>query len=235
METTPSEVYMYDHSPPTVQDIQKTKYCRLTLNELLTVVCATLIPITLGVYTGITSMQEQQQADEMRQFDLSQAAELKQQMIYDKFLDDMYKLEKDGYLADIKNPWSFANARYRAAHRQWDITRKTDALQFLKEHELIGKAKPIDKHTTKAVVDIIRLAELNFDNIQLTSATGTLNQLNFDNVVFDRVSMINAQFSFANLKQTSFNHARLNNAMFLDASLANAHFDSTDLRSADFG
>ncbi|CAF3102529.1 unnamed protein product [Rotaria sp. Silwood2] len=134
-------------------------------------------------------MQEQQQADEMRQFDLNQAAELKQQMIYDRFLDDMYKLEKDGYLTDTKNPWSFANARYRAAHRQWDITRKADALQFLKEHELIGKAKIIDKRTTKAVVDVILLAGLNFDNIQLTSATGALNQLNFDNVVFDRVPL----------------------------------------------
>lgn len=235
MEATYKEVYLQDHSPSTVENIPKTKFCRLTLNEILTIVCATFIPIILGIYTGVTSMQEQKQADEMREFDLNRAAELRQQAVYDKFLDDMYKLDMDGYLDDTKNPWSFANARYRAAHRQWDTTRKGDALQFLKEHKLIGKAKTFDKHTTKAVFDIISLAGLNFDNVQLASATGALNPLNLDDVVFDRVSMNNAQFSFVNLKQASFSYARFNNVKFLDASLANAHFDNTELGSADFG
>ncbi|CAF5131133.1 unnamed protein product, partial [Rotaria sp. Silwood1] len=189
----------------------------------------------LGIYAAITTAQEGKVADERRQFDLEQAAEFRQQAIYDKFLDDVYKLEKDGYLNEEKNPWAFANARFRAAHREWDAIRKADILQFLKENQLIGIKPSIKNRAVKKGDNIIRLNDLNFDNISLTSPTGSLNSLNLEYVVFDQVSMINARFSFVNLRETSFSHSRLNNVTFSDSSLAYASFDSTELNGTDFG
>ncbi|CAF4012557.1 unnamed protein product [Rotaria sordida] len=214
---------------------KKTKFCHITLNEILTLLCAALLPIALGVYTAITTAQEEKVADERRQFDLEQAAEYRQQAIYDKFLDDIFKLEKGGYFNEEKNPWAFANARFRAAHRQWDAIRKADTLQFLKENQLIGRTLGIKNRAVNKVDDIIRLNDLNFDNISLTSPTGSLNQLNLEYVVFDQVSMINARFSFVNLRETSFSYSRLNNVKFSDSSLAYASFNSTELDGTDFG
>ncbi|CAF1498573.1 unnamed protein product [Rotaria sordida] len=194
----------------------------------------TLITI-LGIYTAITTVQEGTVADERRQFDLEQAAKFRQQTIYDKFLDDIYKLEKDGYLNEEKNPWAFANARFRAAHRQWDAIRKADILQFLKENQLIVRKPSIKNRAVKKVDNIIHLNDLNFDNISLTSPTGSLNSLNLEYIVFDQISMINARFSFVNLRETSFSHSRLNNVKFSDSSLAYASFNSTELDGTDFG
>ncbi|CAF0976705.1 unnamed protein product [Rotaria sordida] len=189
----------------------------------------------LGIYTATTTAQEGKVADKRRQFDLEQATEFRQQAICDKFLDDIYKLEKDGYLNEEKNPWAFANARFRAAHRQWDAICKADILQFLKENQLIGRKPNIKNRAVKKVDNIIHLNDLNFDNISLTSPTGSLNSLNLEYVVFDQVSMINARFSFVNLRETSFSHSRLNNVKFSDSSLAYASFDSTELDGTDFG
>jgi hypothetical protein len=144
---------------------KKRAFCHLTFNEILTILCAAAIPIALGIYTGISTEQQRRQANETRQFDLQQAAELRQQVLYDKFLTDMYNLDKDGHLDDEKTPWVFANAYHRAAHRQWDAIRKADVLQFLKERQLIGKTGWTRKRSIMPSNDTIRLNELNFDNV----------------------------------------------------------------------
>jgi uncharacterized protein YjbI with pentapeptide repeats len=219
----------------TKTNTKKDAFWYLTLFEILTILCAAAIPIALGIYAGLTSEQQQKEAEETRQFDLKQAAELRQQSLYDKFLNDMYNLDKDGQLADEKNPWVFANAYFRVAHRQCDAIRRADILQFLQEKQLIGKAISTKTRSAQQSDNIIRLNELNFDNIHLISQTGSLNQLNLAKVSFDQVSMINAKFSYVNLDNTTFNHARLNHVKFDDSSLVDAIFDSTKLQQADFG
>ncbi|CAF1381521.1 unnamed protein product [Adineta steineri] len=125
-------------------DINKRAFWHFTFKDILTILCSAAIPIALAIYTTIGSQQQKREAEKTRQFDLAQAEkirefdlqqsrELRQQTLYDGFLNNIYKLDKDGYLNDTKNPWAFANAYYRAAHRQWDTIRKADVLQFLKE------------------------------------------------------------------------------------------------------
>ncbi|CAF4698321.1 unnamed protein product, partial [Didymodactylos carnosus] len=110
-------------------------------------------------------------AEERRQFDLKQATELQQQQIYNDFIDNIYTLHRDDELNETSEPWAFANARYRAAHRQWDAVRKAHALQFLKEKGLIGRDQCTTGWEVKQLVDIIRLNELDLDNVQLISQT----------------------------------------------------------------
>ncbi|CAF4192382.1 unnamed protein product, partial [Adineta steineri] len=125
------------------------------------------ISIALAIYTAIGFQQQKQQAEKKQKFDLEQSKELRQQTLYDEFLNNIYKLDKDGYLNDTKNPWAFANAYYRAAHRQWDTILKADVLQFLKEKRLIGRDNCSNGCKTTKLDDIIRLNELNFDNVHL--------------------------------------------------------------------
>ncbi|CAF3906819.1 unnamed protein product [Adineta steineri] len=200
------------------------------------------IPIALAIYTSISSEQQKQQAEKKQQFDFEQSRELRQQSLYDGFLNNIYKLDKDGYLNDTKNPWAFANAYYRAAHRQWDTIRKADVIQFLKEKQLIGRNNCSNGCRTTKLDDIIRLNELSFDNVRLTSETGVLNKLNLQCISFDQISMSNGEFSSVNLNGASFDGARLDKVKFdgssllcvsfNGANLAGAHFSNSDLSGA---
>jgi hypothetical protein len=212
----------------------KRTFWQLTFKDILTILCAAAVPIAIGIYTGTMYRQEQRQVEQARQFSVKQAIELRQDTIYDKFLDNMYDLDKDGYLNESENPWAFANAYYRAAHRQLDPVRKGDVLQFLKEKHLIGRNNCSEGCNPKNLSDIIRLDGLNFNDVYLESQTGTWNGLNLDCIVFGQVSMTNATFSFANLNGVSFYQGRLNNANFNGSSLFCAHFDGTDLQGVDF-
>ncbi|CAF1432234.1 unnamed protein product [Adineta steineri] len=227
-------------------NLNKRVFWHFTFKDILTILCSAAIPIALAIYTAIGSQQQKreaertrqfdlEQAEKIRQFDLEQSAQLRQQTLYDEFLNNIYKLDKDGYLNESKNPWAFANAYYRAAHRQWDTIRKADVLQFLKEKQLIGRNNCTSGCRTTELDDIIRLNELNFDNVHLESQTGTLHQLNLQCVSFDQVSMSNATFSFASLNGVSFDGGRLDNVKFHGSSLLCASFNGVNLSGTDFG
>ena len=168
-------------------------FFELNCNDILTILCAAAVPIALGIYTAITYQQEQEQQQKMQQLSLNQSAELRRDKIYDNFLKNVYNLDKNGYLEENKDPWAFANAYYRAAHRQLDPTRKGDVLQFLKERQLIGRNNCTETCGYKPIPDIIRLNELSFDDMELSSQTGTLTRLNLICVSFDQVSMNNVK------------------------------------------
>ena len=228
--------------PPTEKrpDIDETtsrrrRFWYLTLFELLTVLCAAAIPIALAIYTAINTERTEQLAEQKRLFDFQQSAAIRQQELFDKFLDNIYNLDKEGYLEEDKTPWALANAYFRAAHRQWDTLRKADALQFLMEKRLIGRRIGVGTVRSQLLTDIIRLNQLNFDHVHIISQTDSLNQLNLKNVNFDQVSLNNATFLFVDLDRTSFTGARLNGAKFRDSSLTYAFFKRTQLRLTDFG
>ncbi|CAF0947273.1 unnamed protein product [Adineta steineri] len=213
----------------------KRQFLDFTLKDILTLISAAAIPIALAIYTAIGSEQQKQQAEKKEQFDLKQAAELRQQTLYDEFINNIYKLDKDGYLKERKNPWAFANAYYRAAHLQWDALRKGYVLQFLKEKRLIGRTNCTYGCRTTKLEDIIRLNELNFHDVRLESQTGVLNKLNLQCVSFDRVSMSNGEFVSVNLNGASFDGARLDNVKFNGSSLVCASFNGVNLVGVDFG
>ncbi|CAF0983507.1 unnamed protein product [Didymodactylos carnosus] len=213
---------------------KQEKYFKLTFNELLSVLCAAAVPIAIGVYAVITTHQQTKLTKERRQFDLGQAAEQRQQEVYDQFINDMYTFDKDGQLNDSAKPWAFANARHWAAHQQWDVEWKVQALLFLKKKDLIGRQCCRTGDQIERFDDIIRLNELNFDNMHLKSQTGELNPLNMKCVRFDQVSMTGALFSFVNLAGASFDGSRLNGMKFEKSSFVGACFNGTELHNTDF-
>ena len=214
---------------------QRGGFFELNCNDILTILCAAAVPIALGIYTAITYQQEQEQQQKMQQLSLNQSAELRRDKIYDNFLKNVYNLDKNGYLEENKDPWAFANAYYRAAHRQLDPTRKGDVLQFLKERQLIGRNNCTETCGYKPIPDIIRLNELSFDDMELSSQTGTLTRLNLKCVSFDQVSMNNVKFVFANLDGGSFIKSRLVNVDFGNSSLRCVNFNGTEFENINFG
>ena len=222
-----------------------SKFCRLTLKDILSILVGITIPIAIGVYGAVNNEQAQKSAKlaadeqqriaaERRTFDVQRATDLHQQQLYKDFIDAMYVFHKDGELNDPASPWAFANARYRAVHRDFDGLRKVQALLFLKEKQLIGRRTCITGCETKDVEDIIRLKGMSFDNLNLASETGGLNALDLSCIQFDGISMMNSSFSQANLNGVTFNNSRLNGSKFNDVSFNCADFGNAELGGASF-
>jgi len=216
------------------QEKKRRGFFDLNCNDILNILCAAAVPIALGIYTAVTYEQEQARQQKMQELEMNQTMESRQDKIYDGFLKNIFKLDIDGYLNDSKNPWAFANAYYRAAHRHLEPVRKGDILQFLKEQQLIGRNNCTSGCGYRPIDDIIRLSELNFNNMHLTSQTGTLNYLNLQCVVFEKVLMKQTTFFWNDLHGASFDHARLSNVNFHNTSLACATFVGTEFDNVDF-
>ena len=217
------------------RELSKRNYFKLTFKELLTILTATFVPIAIGIYTTVLTNQQTQAARLAAHKQQSIADESQQQHLYNDFIDDIYQLHKDGELNDTHSPSAFANARFRALHRQIDQVRKALVLQFLKEKELIGRNQCQTGCEPKQLEDIIRLNKLNFDDLQLFSETGKVNQLNLKCVELDRVSLINAKMMNTDLSGSTFNGSNLNGAKFIDSSLVCAKFNGAQLDGVDFG
>ncbi|CAM4837499.1 unnamed protein product [Rotaria magnacalcarata] len=216
------------------ENVSKRSYFKLTFHQLLSILITATVPIVIGIYTGIATYQQIKAADERRDFDFKQATELQRQHLYNNFINDIYQLYKDGELNDTRSPWAFVNARFRVLHRQIDALRKAYILIFLKEKELIGRDQCETGCGQRLLNDIIRLNELNFDGVQLSSETGTLNKLKFQCVKFDHVSLIGATFANVDLSGTAFDHSQLNGVQFNNSLLVCATFNGTHLNGTDF-
>ncbi|CAF2193922.1 unnamed protein product [Rotaria magnacalcarata] len=195
------------------ENVSKRSYFKLTFHQLLSVLITAAVPVLIGIYTGIATYQQIKTADERRDFDFKQATELQWQHLYNNFINDIYQLYKDGELNDTRSPWAFVNARFRVLHRR---------------DQCENGCEP------RVLDDIVRLNELNFDGVQLSSATGTLNKLKFQCVKFDHVSLIGATFANVDLSGTAFDHSQLNGVQFNNSLLACATFNGTHLNGTDF-
>ena len=214
----------------------RLSFWHITLKDLLVIACSAAIPLALTIYSSIMSQEEQQLEENVRQLDYNKTNEARQQALYDRFIDNIYKLDKHGYLTENQTPWAFANAFYRAAHRQWDATRKGDVLQFLKERQLIGRSVCSADCRRVDVPDIIRLNELSWKGVRLLSQTGALNPVNLECIAFDQVLFNHAVFSSANLQGVSFTGGQSSGVKFEGgSSLRCAVFKGVDLRGVDFG
>ena len=210
-------------------------FWHITLKDILVILCAAALPLALALYSSTMQKQQQQIEDDARQADIETADRARQQTLYDQFLDNIYKLDKNGYLADNGTPWAFANAFYRATHRHLDSIRKGDLLQFLKERELIGRSICSNDCQRQDLPDIIRLNKLNLEYIHLKSQTGRLNALKLDCIKFDQVLFNYALFSFVDLNGAIFEGGQSNHVKFDGSSLRCVIFDSVHLQGVDFG
>lgn len=198
----------------------------LSLRKVLNCISSAILPVAVAVHTVITTHMEKKRTDELRQ-----------QQIYDHFLDSIYQLHLDQELNETSEPWAFANTRYQSAHRQWDLIRKLQSIQFMQEKELIGRHE-INKHTgehIRCLPDIVRLFKLNFDRIRFESSSKGVYNLNLTCIRFTLVSLVGSEFSNVDLSFAWFDGSRLDGVFFNDVLLTNAHFSQSSLVGTNFG
>ncbi|CAF0977706.1 unnamed protein product [Didymodactylos carnosus] len=217
----------------------KSKYWITGLSSIL-------VPVMFGVFTIVTTIQQQHIARQNREKDRDLA---KEQRAEDNKLADDVRMNNvlNGYFEEMSDIFtnkniSFDNtmtltmirAKTVTSLNQLDPTRKSIIIKFLYETKAITK-----RNTITFSVDLTD-AELN--NINMSSQTKTNANLRY--LVFSGVSLVNASFrnrdlaysnfSFSYLTKANFQHSNLFGVNFHGASLQQASFDNANVSSADF-
>jgi uncharacterized protein YjbI with pentapeptide repeats len=216
-----------------------------------------LIPLMIGVFTIVTTLQEQKLSTLQREHDKREALLLRQQSehqannlhkenIYTIYLDDVSKL----LISDNeKSSLMQIRAKTLATLRQLDSERKKHLLLFLYETELIYR--PLEK----TISSLLNVNDADFSGVYFQGTTETscsfmylylhrvylsnssfidcyIDRSNFSASSMYRTNFFKARlyrisFKFTLLHQSNFNQATLFNMSFVGASLVECNFTGT--------
>ncbi|CAF4495348.1 unnamed protein product, partial [Didymodactylos carnosus] len=191
------------------------KCCGISFEKWLKLSSAFLVSLMIGIFTIVTTLQQNQQADE-----------LQIETVYTSYITEMSELFmiKDhqkilrGNNIGMSERLIFGRAKTLTTLRQIDIRRKTFLILFLYEANLLNVSKnPID------------LASADLTGINLGDIGYNLNSISLTNCI-----LINASFSKSNLEYANFYGSTLNGANFSYTRLFQTNFTNCELSQTDF-
>ena len=224
----------------------------------LKLLVSALVPLMIGVFTLITTFQQQKLSNLQRGQDKEDALLLRQQSeqqadnlhkenIYDTYLDAVSKLLK---WKDEKKSLMQIRAKTLASLRQLNSSQKKHLLLFLYDSELI------DYPPQKSISSVLKVNDADFNGIYFQGTTETscsfihlylyhvylsngsfincfIDRSNFSsatmyNIVFFKARLLRTSFQFALLDKANFTQATFFQINFLGASLAESNFTGTN-------
>ncbi|UJR18646.1 hypothetical protein I4U23_005554 [Adineta vaga] len=208
----------------------KEIHCRSWLKLLL----SALVPLLIGVFTIITTIQQQKLSTLERKHDKQESLLLRQQSehqadnlhkenIYATYLDDVSNL----LILDKEKSLMQIFAKTLASLRQLDSERKKHLFMFLYDSKLINSP------ATRTNSSLLELKDADFNGIRFRGTTGascSFKYLYLYNVYLSNASFINcyidrSNFSFSTMYKTTFSEARLLRTSFKFAILDQSGFN----------
>ncbi|CAF3934643.1 unnamed protein product [Adineta steineri] len=177
------------------------------------------LPIILGVFTLIYTIPQDQIAKDNRLQDEKQANEIRQQNIYDKYLEDITKYKSDGNIN-----LEIIRLKTLNAFSQLDIQRKRSIILFLYD---IGF---IHRNTTEK--ERLRLDGADLTGVKFIRSSTFHCQL--DSIYLSGILASNIIFSHCRMWYANFDQALLINAQFINCSMSYSSFVSADVSQAKF-
>ena len=213
-----------------------------------------LIPLMIGVFTVVTTMQQtklstlqrehdKEEAILLRKYSEHQADSVHKDNLFDVYLDDVSKLLM---LDDEKRSLTIIRAKTLASLRQFDSERKKHLLLFLYDSELIYRSPE------KISSWILNINDADFNGIYFQGTTENtcsfsylhlyhvyLSNASFincfiDRSVFSAATIYNTTFFRARLFRTNFRFALLDNSNFTEASFFQTIFIGASLAECNF-
>nr|AEN94407.1 pentapeptide repeat family protein [Adineta vaga] len=217
------------------------KLNRLTLVKLF---FSALIPLTIGLFTVITTIQQQKSATAQREQDKQDALLLRQQSdlqaenlhkekVYATYLDDVSELFT---MNNSKDTLMKIRAKTLATLRQLDMDRKKHLLLFLYDSELIYHSPE------KTISSVLRVDEADLNGVYFrgtVDASCSFMYLYLHYVYLSNASFINcfidrSNFSFSIMYKTVFTKTRFLRTSFRFALLGKADFSLATFFEMDF-
>lgn len=207
----------------------KHKYCFKWIELFL----SALFPIIFGIFTVVFTIQQDSIARANRGQDQALADELRKQIVYDSFINDISKslLRREFNRSDLN---SLRDIRVKTlnALRQVDSKRKREIILFLYENELIRR----NNITTETLLNIDQgdLSGIRFirsSNIKCQLDNLHLPGVLASNLTFEDCRLPYAQFDGASMVGSKFIRSNLFSSKFVDANLTDALFYGNNMRN----
>ena len=195
------------------------RFFGLSVRDLLTLISSLILPLVLGVFTVISTINQQKEEEEMDGLLRRQALEiaskqndLQQEMTRERYRDDLLVsytkeigklLEKNtGSLTSSSITATIARAKTLNTIRQLDGSRSSNAIRFLYEAGQLSningtavldistaKLTDIDKDVFKTVTEIGKLCLMGVYLRNCTLNNTLLHNIDFSSAQFDRLNI----------------------------------------------
>ncbi|CAF1438411.1 unnamed protein product [Didymodactylos carnosus] len=200
----------------------------------------------IGVFTVVTTIQQQQIANRQRDQDKQQADDLQKESIFSKYIDDISKLLLESHNDTVTNrELSYISTKTLTALRKLDYERKKHLFLFLYESGLLSSTnnahlslKNGDFNNINFNIDSNgKILASNFYRLKLTNAyliNTSFTDCNLDKSDFSYSVMNQVSLTISTLRDSTFIHTSLEHANFYKTFFRKTNFNSARLRSADF-
>ncbi|CAM4813991.1 unnamed protein product [Rotaria magnacalcarata] len=233
--------------------VQNRKLCDVTFAQALKSISSLLLPVMLGIFTVVITVnqqnatkqqreEDQKAAEENRRVERDIAAERYRDDIFDAYIKGIGQLfEKyNGSLISNRVPMTLARAKTLNIFRRLDPQRNIRIIRFLHESEqLSGTREQISLDLSTAELPGIDFRHLaiyrkQLDNISLAStflSNATFIDVGMKHVNFSRTRFNDSSWSSAQLENAEFTFAELHNVNFLSARLNFVNFSNTSFNN----
>ncbi|CAF3014548.1 unnamed protein product [Rotaria socialis] len=210
----------------------------------LKLLLSALIPLMIGIFTVVTTIQQQKMSSLQREQDKNDALLLREQSdnqtahrhketIYATYLDDVTKLLMSN---NETKRLVYIRAKTLIILQQLDSERRKDVLLFLYESELIYH-HPLTTITTLLKVNNADFNGIHFERTEKVECTFKflyLHHVYLSNASFIGCYIDYSNFSHSLMYNTGFSKALLFRTSFRFASLDRANFNQAKLFLTDF-
>ncbi|CAF0935809.1 unnamed protein product [Didymodactylos carnosus] len=189
----------------------------------LTLLATALVPLMIGIFTVVITIQHQSSADRQRQQEQQQADNLQNERTFSTYVDDISKLLLTKEVTTDNKALLYIRTKTLSSLRKLDTQRRKYLLLFLYESQLLqyDKTKKHDRST-------LNLAGADLNHIHIEKPK------NFNNLSLPGVELNNASFTNCHLQHSRFADSIMNDIRFTNSFLLGTRFSRCSLERADF-
>ncbi|CAM4755809.1 unnamed protein product [Rotaria magnacalcarata] len=235
----------------------------LKLKDVLKFLSSLLLPLVLGVFTLVISIQQQDAARQQRDLEirLSSAeryesqqqrdlertldAQRYQNQLFDTYIQEMGKLleKSNGSLTSNEVTATLARVKTLNIFRQLDAQRNVHIIRFLYEAKQLTDTpenRSLDLSTAKLLDIDFRDTAVDGKQLDQLSLAGiflsnaTFIDIKMSNISFSRTKFDTANFSLAKINDANFSSAEFYNTSFASTSFSNTIFTKATFNNVNF-
>ena len=194
---------------------------RSTIIQWIQLLIPLSLPLAIGLFTVITTIQNRQIAQQQRDADKTQAEDGQRETVFTNYINEIsrYRDENNDKMLDISK-MLYVRAKTLTILRDMDEERKKNILRFLYESWLLSNIE----------INVMRGAD--FDRIKVHNEECAFMDAYLDGASFQDSSFTQCIFRRSRLTQIDFRGADLARSVFGFSNLTDCRLDNANLQSA---
>ena len=197
------------------------------------------VPLTIGIFTLVTSLQNRHIARQERDQDRRQAEDEQRETVYVSYINDISRFRDAniGNLTRNLDKLIYIRSKTLAALRTLDVERKKNILFFLKDSLLLSAEETsvlfqADFNGIRIEGDQCKFSDVIFFGAHFNDVF--FRHCLFENVIFREISFRASDFTRSTFIHTQFIRCEMDEVNFHEAILSGSKFDGCSLGRADF-